>query len=161
MSQAWHGVSYRYGVGARRRALLLLIAAGLAALALLALLVTRWATLSLLGRGLGLLLLLALLPVLRAQWLRLTVTYRVFPDRFEIVAPLYGRAIRWEQIVEVRRIRFQRPGQPPRWACTLLMRGRRGNPLPYYAFDDQVQGAATLLAAIVAATPQAVHQVNE
>ncbi|WP_152541200.1 PH domain-containing protein [Kallotenue papyrolyticum] len=161
MSQACYGMSYRYSARTRRQALLLLIAGGLAVATLVAILVTRWATLSLLGRGLGLLLLLALLPVLRAQWLRLTVTYRVLPDRLEIVAPLGGRAIRWEQIVEVRRIRFQRPGQPPRWACTLLMRGRRGNPLPYYAFDDQVQGAATLLAAIVAATPQAVHQVNE
>ncbi len=81
----------------------------------------------------------------------------ILPDRLELRTPFGTRAIPWEQIVEVRRIRLPKPGRTPRWACAVLTRGRTGNAIPTYAFDDQLEDAAEALQAVVQATPHATH----
>jgi hypothetical protein len=149
--------TYRYSERVRRQALLWLALSLAALVALIAVLVLRWGELPLLARSLGLVLALSLIFTARAQWTRRAFQLRLLADRIELAGPLGARAIPWEQIVEVRRMRLPQVGRSQRWACALLTQGRTGNVIPNYAFDDQLERANDALADVVRATPHARH----
>lgn len=138
-------IEFRYGQQAQRRAILLLGLSLLVCISLVVVLVTRWADLSTIARTLGMLLLLILLFTVRAQLARRAFRCQLWPDRLQIVAPLSKRVIAWDDVVEVRRMQMPGIGSQRRWACTLLVSGRRGNPLPVFVFDDQLADAERAL----------------
>jgi hypothetical protein len=148
---------FRYRGNVRRQALLWLIISGIVLAGLIGVLVTNWSTLTLLARVLGIILGFTLVTTARAQWSRIAFRCAILPDRLELRTPFGTRAIPWEEIVEVRRIRLPKPGRTARWACAVLTRGRTGNAIPTYAFDDQLEGASEALQAVVEATPHATH----
>ncbi len=148
---------FRYRDKVRRQALVWLIVSVIVLVALLVVLAANWSGLGLPARIFGALLGLAVLVTARAQWSRMAFRCAILPDRLELRTPFGTRAIPWEQIVEVRRIRLPKPGRTPRWACAVLTRGRTGNAIPTYAFDDQLEDAAEALQAVVQATPHATH----
>lgn len=150
-------VEYRYSQAAQRRAALLLGLSMIVTISLLVVLSTRWADINVLARTLGLFLALSLIFTARAQLTRLTFRCQVWPDRLQIVAPLGNRRIAWDDVVEVRRMSMPGLGQQRRWACTLLVRGRRDHPLPVFVFDDQLADAESALRDVVRHTSHAQH----
>lgn len=148
---------YRYSREARRRAVLWLVLSALVSMSLLVALVTNWNELNTLARTLGLLFVITLLFTLRAQLTRVTYRCQLWPDRLDLVALLSKRTIVWHDVIEVRRMRVPRMSGPTHWACTLLVRSKRGNPLPVFIFDDQLADAEAALHEIGRYAPQAKH----
>lgn len=154
---AQNTIEYRYSQAAQRRAAQWLALSSLVSISMLVVLVTRWADLNTLARTLGLLLAISLIFTVRAQFTRLAYRCQLHPDRLQIVAPLGNRSIAWADVVEVRRMFLPRVGAQSRWACTLLVRGRSGNALPIFIFDDQLADAEGALRGIVQRTSHAQH----
>lgn len=150
-------IEYRYSQTAQRRAAQWLALSALVSMSLVVVLFTRWADLNTLARTLGLLLAISLFFTARAQLTRLAYRCQLLPDHLQIVAPLSNRSIAWADVVEVRRMLLPGIGAQSRWACTLLVRGRRGNPLPVFIFDDQLADAESALRGIVQRTSHAQH----
>lgn len=150
-------IEYRYSQTAQRRAAQWLAISALVSISMLVVLFTRWADLNVLARTLGLLLAISLIFTVRAQFTRLAYRCQLGPEWLQIVAPLSNRSIAWADVVEVRRMRLPGVGAQTRWACTLLVRGRRGNPLPVFIFDDQLADAESALRGIVQRTSHAQH----
>lgn len=148
---------YRYSAAARQRARLWLGIGAFVSVSFLVVFLTRWGELNLLAQVLGLVLLIGLLFTVRGQLARLTYRCVIWPDRLEINAPLAKRTIPWQAIVEVRRMILPRFGGEERWACTVLTRGRSGNAIPTYVFDNQLEGAEAALREIVRHTAHAQH----
>ena len=148
---------YRYSDEARRRAVLWLVLSAMVGVSLLVALVTNWNELNTLARTLGLLFVIALLFTLRAQLTRLTYRCQLWPDRLDLVALLSKRTIVWSDVIEVRRMRVPRMSGPTHWACTLLVRSKRGSSVPIFIFDDQLADAETALHAIGRHAQQAKH----
>jgi hypothetical protein len=150
---------YRYSREAQRRARLWLILSAMVSVSLLTALTTRWADLNTLARTLGLLLVIALLFTIRAQLTRIAYRCQLWPDRLQLVAPLSKRTIAWDDVVEVRRMNVPRVSGPAHWACTLMVRSKRGNSLPVFIFDDQLEEAERALHDIGRHATQA-RQIN-
>jgi len=150
-------IEFRYSQTAQRRAAQWLALSALVSISMLVVLFTRWADLNILARTLGLLLAISLIFTVRAQLTRLAYRCQLGPDGLQIVAPLSNRSVAWADVVEVRRMILPGVGAQSRWACTLLVRSRRGNPLPMFVFDDQLADAERALRGIVQRTGHAQH----
>jgi hypothetical protein len=148
---------YRYGKNVRQRAALLLalsVAMGLGFIAVLALRRTEFGAFT---QGIAVVLLLSLLFTMRAQLARITYRCRILPDHVHVIAPFVTRAIPWDAIVEVRRMRLPQTGKDQGWACAVFTTSRRGTALPTYLFDYQLVQAEDALQQIVLHTPHARH----
>jgi hypothetical protein len=150
-------LEYRYGSNARQRAALWFGISSFVLIGLVAALLVQWTNLGWLTKSLGVLFLIGLLFTIRAQFARLTYRCCLLPDQIRIVAPLSNRSVSWSSIVEVRRLVLPQLGGQQSWACTVFTESRRGNAVPIYLFDHQLEQAEDALQQIVRHTPHARH----
>lgn len=148
---------YRYGQVARKRAALWLTLSAFMFVGFVVVLATRGAEFERFTQGIAVVLMLCLLFTMRAQFSRLTYRCRILPDRVQVIAPLNNRSIPWTTIVEVRRMTLPQANDQKTWACTIFTESRRGNAIPTYLFDSQLEQSEDALQQIVLYTPHARH----
>lgn len=150
-------LEYRYGSNARQHAALWFGISSFVLIGLVVALVTQWPNLGWLAQALGILFLIGLLFTARAQFARLAYRCYILPDRIRVAAPLSNRSVAWSSIVEVRRMVLPQLGGRQTWACAVFTESRRGNAVPIYLFDHQLEQAEDALQQIVRHTPHARH----